>query len=89
MLRSELNYSNPETGERLEKDAQVEWIIRNLVDARLLTRGEQEGKDYEGKDYIEPAHDLLLRGWKLIQEWIEKYREDIALQQSLIAAVED
>jgi len=89
VLRSELDYSNPETGERIEKDAQVEKIIQTLVDARLLTRGEQEGKDYEGKDYIEPAHDLLVRGWELIQKWIEEYQEDIALQQRLIPAAND
>lgn len=89
VLRSELDYSGSETGERLEKNAQVEEIIQSLVDARLLTRGEQEGKDYEGRDYIEPAHDLLVRGWELIQKWIEKYQEDIALQQRLTPAAND
>ena len=42
-------------------------MIERLVDARLIVKGQ---------DYIEPAHDALVRAWKTLHEWIHAAGRD-------------
>ena len=50
-------------------------MIERLVDARLIVKGE---------DYIEPAHDALVRAWKTLHEWIHAAgRDTLILGQRL------
>ena len=44
-----------------DENPRVQTVIERLVDARLIVKGE---------DYIEPAHDALVRAWKTLHEWI-------------------
>lgn len=44
-----------------DEDALVEIVIQRLVDARLVVHG---------GDYIEPAHDALVRAWRKLHDWI-------------------
>lgn len=74
---SELEYPSDEENQRREK------VINQLVNVRLLVKGQETGRIY-----IEPAHDFLLR-WNKLQEWIEQEQEDLALQQRLIPAAND
>jgi len=74
---SELVYSTTEENQRREK------VINQLVNVRLLVKGQETGRTY-----VEPAHDFLLR-WNKLQEWIEQEKEDIALQQRLTPAAND
>ncbi|MEG4596519.1 caspase family protein [Microcoleus sp. F8_C2] len=74
---SELEYPSDEENQRREK------VINQLVNIRLLVKGQETGRIY-----IEPAHDFLLR-WNKLQEWIEQEQEDLALQQRLIPAAND
>ncbi|GAP96275.1 nSTAND1 domain-containing NTPase [Leptolyngbya sp. NIES-2104] len=60
-----------------------ENVIDQLVNARLLVKGQEMGRNY-----VEPAHDLLLR-WNRLQEWIEQEQETLALQQRLTPAAND
>jgi WD40 repeat protein len=75
---SELEYPEPE-------NTRIHEVIRRFTDARLLV----EGQDAEGKPYVEPAHDALVRGWQNLLLWKQNEEESIILQRRLTpAAVE-
>ena len=69
---SELKYPEPE-------NSRVKEIIRCFSAARLLV----EGQDTEGKPYVEPAHDALVRGWQKLLLWKQEEQESIILQRRL------
>ena len=72
---SELNYPS-------EKKDLVDKVIERFTEVRLLVKGE----DTEGKPYVEPAHDVLVRGWKRLLEWKQENEEDLLLQRRLTPA---
>ena len=58
-----------------DENPRVQAVIERLVDARLIVKGE---------DYIEPAHDALVRAWKTLHEWIHAVgRDTLILGQRL------
>ena len=59
--RTELVYAEPEENER------VEAILNRLIEQRLVIAG----RSAEG-EYVEPAHDVLVRGWEKIAEWLKE-----------------
>ncbi len=61
----ELQFSNAAETTRLRN------IANQLVDARLLLKG----TDRQGRTYIEPAHDALVRAWARLWEWIKAVGE--------------
>ncbi|NET16916.1 MAG: hypothetical protein F6K08_30925, partial [Okeania sp. SIO1H6] len=67
-----------------EKDGLVKEVIRRFTAARLLVRGE----DADGNSYVEPAHDALVRGWKLL-EWKQEDEEGLLLQRRLTPAAQE
>jgi WD40 repeat protein/uncharacterized caspase-like protein len=75
---SELEYSYPEENKR------VEYVIEQLVNVRLLVKGHEDKVQY-----VEPAHDLLIQGWGLLQEWLKVERENLVLQNRLAAPTLD
>ncbi|MBD2605956.1 caspase family protein [Scytonema hofmannii FACHB-248] len=78
VLASELEYSDPEENKR------VEYVIEQLVNVRLLVKGHEDKAQY-----VEPAHDLLIQGWGLLQEWIKDEQENLVLQNRLTAPILD
>jgi hypothetical protein len=65
---------------------QVAEVARTLVAARLILRG----KDAQGRVYVEPAHDALVRSWARLWEWVKATGEEkLALQNKLSQAVKD
>jgi WD40 repeat protein len=75
---SELEYPEPE-------NTRIKEVIRRFTDGRLLV----EGQDVEGKPYVEPAHDALVRGWQKLLMWKQDEEESLILQRRLTpAAVE-
>jgi hypothetical protein len=59
----------------------VEKVVEKLVEARLIVRGQ---------DYIEPAHDALVRAWKTLHEWIhDAKKEKLILGAKLNAAANE
>ena len=50
-----------------EENPRVAAVVERLVDARLVVRGQ---------DYIEPAHDALVRAWKTLHGWIHEVGRD-------------
>jgi WD40 repeat protein len=76
----ELEFSDPAESKRLQT------IANQLVDARLLLKGQ----DGQGRTYVEPAHDALVRAWARLWEWIKTVGEEkISLQYKLNQAVND
>jgi WD40 repeat protein len=71
----ELQYDDPAENQR------VQAVVEQLVGARLIVKG---------RDYIEPAHDALVRAWKTLREWVHGIGEDkIILNAKLnVAATE-
>jgi hypothetical protein len=50
-----------------DEDPRVEEVVERLVGARLVVKG---------RDYIEPAHDALVRAWKTLHDWIHAAGRD-------------
>lgn len=75
---SELVYPEP-------KNKQVQKVIHYFLETRLLIRG----LDAENQEYIEPAHDALVKGWVRLKEWIDKELDGFVLRQRLTAAAND
>jgi WD40 repeat protein len=57
----ELQYPEPENG-------RVQKVLDKFLSARLLV----SGTDAEGKVYIEPAHDVLVRSWSKLIFWLKE-----------------
>lgn len=75
---SELVYGDVEENKRVVK------VRDQLVEARLLVKGQETGESY-----VEPSHDFLVRGWDNLQKWIKIEQEDLVLQQRLTLAAND
>jgi WD40 repeat protein len=69
---SELNYPEPE-------NIRVQTVIQQFSAARLLV----SGTDIDGQSYVEPAHDVLVRGWQRLLKWKQKNLKDVLLQREL------
>jgi len=70
---AELDYSPDE-------NPRVRDVIERLVDARLLVKGE---------DYIEPAHDALMRAWKTLHDWLHAAGREILIVQERLGPEAD
>jgi WD40 repeat protein len=75
VLCTELEYPEPE-------NARVKEVIERFVAARLLVKG----RDIENQEYVEPAHDVLVRGWQKLLSWKQQEQENLILQRRLTPA---
>lgn len=75
---AELEYPEPE-------NERVKTVIKSFSAARLLV----EGQDMEGKPYVEPAHDALVRGWQRLLAWKREEEENLILQRRLTSAAQE
>nr|MDJ0719061.1 caspase family protein [Prochloraceae cyanobacterium] len=76
--RSELEYPQPE-------NERVKNVVKKFLRARLLV----SGTDSSDRPYVEPAHDVLVRGWARLVKWKKQQQEHLPLQRRLTpAAVE-
>ena len=64
------------------RKTQVQEVIDRFLNARLLV----SGIDTTGKNYIEPAHDALVRGWQQLLVWQQQEQENLVLQRRLTRA---
>ncbi|MEO1340927.1 MAG: caspase family protein, partial [Cyanobacteria bacterium J06635_13] len=65
-----------------DKQPQVKQVINRFLNARLLV----SGVDTTGENYIEPAHDALVRGWQQLLVWQQQEQENLVLQRRLTRA---
>jgi WD40 repeat protein len=68
-----------------EKNYLVKAVIERFTKARLLVTGD----DAEGSQYVEPAHDALVRNWQRLLEWKQEKEESLLLQRRLSPAARD
>ena len=64
------------------KQQYVDTVIDRFSNARLLV----SGVDTTGENYIEPAHDALVRGWQQLLIWQQQEQENLILQRRLTRA---
>jgi WD40 repeat protein len=78
---SELVYPTQTESDRAKQ------VVERLAKARLLVKGQLE----TGEPCVEPAHDFLVRGWGILQDWInqEKAKETLELRYRLTAQTND
>jgi WD40 repeat protein len=72
VLLSELEYPKVE-------NTRVKLVIERFLAARLLVGGQ----DTEGNSYVEPAHDVLVRGWQKLLTWKDQELGSLLLQREL------
>ncbi|MGI8500579.1 MAG: eIF2A-related protein [Hassallia sp.] len=72
VLLTELEYPKAE-------NTQVKLVIERFMAARLLVGGQ----DTEGNSYVEPAHDVLVRGWQKLLTWKDQELASLLLQREL------
>ncbi len=81
VLRSELEFDSE------LRNSQVKTIVDRLVAARLIVMGNQSTDDGPGEDYVEPAHDALVRAWGRLLHWVHRENEqdpdDLRFQRRL------
>jgi WD40 repeat protein len=58
----------------------VEKVVQRLTDARLLTTTQDEET---GQRVVDISHEVLIRGWPRLREWLEEGREDLLTRQRL------
>ncbi|MBE7169150.1 MAG: hypothetical protein INR73_01075 [Williamsia sp.] len=67
-------------------NAMAAEVLQQLIDSHLVVAG----RDNREKDYYEPAHDVLVKTWGQIWEWIGKIgRDAFFLRSRLAQAVND
>ena len=64
------------------KQPLADKVIDRFLNARLLV----SGRDTMGENYIEPAHDALVRGWQRLLIWQQQEQENLVLQRRLTRA---
>jgi Caspase domain len=72
VLCKELEYPEAE-------NTRVKLVIERFVAARLLVKG----RDIENNEYVEPAHDALMRGWQKLLNWKKQELSPLVLQTEL------
>jgi hypothetical protein len=74
----ELEYPEPEK-------VRLKIVIEHFEKACLLI----SGKDGNGQEYKEPAHDALIRGWERLLGWRQRHQEDLVLYHRLSVSVSE
>ncbi|ETX05926.1 MAG: hypothetical protein ETSY2_20165 [Candidatus Entotheonella gemina] len=64
--------------------ADVERVIRQLADTRLVTTGSSGRHDDRG--FVEVAHEALLQRWTKLRTWLDGDREGLRIQRRLTQA---
>ncbi|MBD2608823.1 hypothetical protein H6G81_30970 [Scytonema hofmannii FACHB-248] len=72
VLCKELEYPQAE-------NRRVKLVIERFVAARLLVKG----RDIENNEYVEPAHDALMREWQKLLNWKKQELGLLVLQTEL------
>jgi WD40 repeat protein/uncharacterized caspase-like protein/pimeloyl-ACP methyl ester carboxylesterase len=68
-----------------EKNKLATIAIDRFTNERLLVMG----KDASGNEYVEPAHDALVRGWEKLLKWKREEEESLSLQRRLTPAAQE
>lgn len=69
----------------VDETARIQKVVEALVEARLLVKGMDESKS----EYVEPAHDALIRAWSEWWEWIQDFGEYLPLRDRLVNRIRE
>ncbi|NIN64528.1 MAG: hypothetical protein GTO63_07465 [Anaerolineae bacterium] len=72
--------SLPELISRPGEAPVVEEVLKTLADARLITTGEE---------FVEVAHEALVREWPRLREWLDENREGLRLHRRISQAAQE
>ncbi|MBN1991575.1 MAG: protein kinase [Anaerolineae bacterium] len=61
----------------------VERVLQRLTDARLITTSRDADTGWE---YVDVAHEALIRGWTRLRQWIDRDRESLRTHRRLTEA---
>ena len=70
--------------EELDSGDDTQLVIRVLTDARLLTTQREDGAAF-----IEVSHEVLIRDWSQLREWVDGDRDQLRLQHQVSRAAQD
>jgi formylglycine-generating enzyme required for sulfatase activity len=65
--------------------AAVERVTNRLAATRLLSV--DSGPD--GTTWLDVSHEMLIRGWPRLRDWIEEHRDDLRFHRRLTAAAQE
>jgi WD40 repeat protein len=71
---------------RSEEGDAVETLVQRLVEARLLTTGEDPTA---GGCWVDVSHEALIRGWPRLRSWIEEDRAGLRVHHRLTEAAHE
>ena len=63
----------------------TENVLQNLINARLITTGQDPNED---EDVVDVAHEALIRGWTRLRGWIDENRAALLTHRQLAEAAE-
>ncbi len=63
---------------------EVRIVVRQLVDARLLTTAREDNTEI-----VDVSHEALIRHWPRLRAWIDKERANLIIHRRLTEAVRD
>ena len=71
--------------------AALEQTVRKLADNRLITTGGeiQPGETLDGNATVEVVHEALIRGWKVLRNWLESNRAGLRTHRQLTDAANE
>lgn len=69
--------------------ADVDAVVAALVDARLLTTGTEGAGTVENQEWVEVAHEALIRGWDRLRGWIDEDRAGLRVHRRLTEAARE
>ena len=64
--------------DELQMDDHAESVIADFVEARLFVMG-SVGEDEEARNYVEPAHDMLVIAWDRVHGWLDTHAEAVPM----------
>lgn len=80
VFKTDLVFTDPEETKR------IETVIKKMEEARLIL----SDRDNNGRPYVEPAHDALIRSWSKLSSWVKDFSfENINLLSKLTDATSD
>ena len=71
---------------RPEERDQVQQVVDALVADRLLTTS---GDERTGAQWVDVAHEALIRGWPRLRQWLEEDRQGLLVHRRLTEAAHD
>ncbi|MEA2623690.1 MAG: hypothetical protein QOH61_2600 [Chloroflexota bacterium] len=71
---------------RPQEASQVEEVINELTDARLLTASADA---QTGESWVDISHEALIRGWPRVRQWLEEDRSALLVHRRITESAQE